>query len=118
VSVPAEATLLDVLIDGFEKNEVTGGFHFRELPLPDEESAIRKFEEFCAEATRWKGEPARRIEDGGRRTAAWPDLEVLQTGRGIMVRARQTGFHRWWHDPGVWAGDPLAGVWDMTDDRR
>jgi hypothetical protein len=36
------ATLLDILVDGFEKNEVFGGFHRRELPMPDESTAARK----------------------------------------------------------------------------
>ena len=36
------ATLLDIPIDGFEKNEVFGGFHRRELPMPDEGAAARK----------------------------------------------------------------------------
>lgn len=29
---PEDATLLDVLIDGFEKNEILDGFHWRSLP--------------------------------------------------------------------------------------
>jgi hypothetical protein len=33
------ATLLDVLIDGFEKNEIMDGFHWRDLPMPDEARA-------------------------------------------------------------------------------
>ncbi len=40
---PEDATLLDALIDGFERNEVLAGFHCRELPLPDEEAAVRTF---------------------------------------------------------------------------
>lgn len=40
---PADATLLDVLIDGFEKNEVLRGFHGRLLPMPDEAAAVEKF---------------------------------------------------------------------------
>jgi hypothetical protein len=31
---PEDASLLDVLIDGFEKNEVLDGFHPRDLPMP------------------------------------------------------------------------------------
>jgi hypothetical protein len=36
-----DATLLDVLIDAFEKNEIFGGYHWRELPVPDTDSAVR-----------------------------------------------------------------------------
>jgi hypothetical protein len=75
----SQATLLDVLIDGFEKNEIFDGFHWRELPMPDETSAIRKFRELTEEATRWKGQPARVAHEGGRQISAWPDLEI----RGI-----------------------------------
>lgn len=49
------ATLLDVVIDAFEKNEVHHGFHWRELPMPDEEAAARKFATLSDEARRWKG---------------------------------------------------------------
>lgn len=38
-----EATLLDVLIDAFEKNEAIYGFHFRTLPLQDEATAIVRY---------------------------------------------------------------------------
>jgi hypothetical protein len=37
------ATLLDILIDGFEKNETLDGFHWRNLPMPDEAAAGGKF---------------------------------------------------------------------------
>ena len=53
-----DATLLDVLIDGFEKNEVMDGFHWRNLPMPDEDAAIQKFRALLDDARRWKGEPA------------------------------------------------------------
>jgi len=36
---PDDATLLDVLIDGFEKNELIDGFHWRQLPMPNEHAA-------------------------------------------------------------------------------
>ena len=31
-----DASVRDVLIDGFEKNEILDGFHLRELPWPGE----------------------------------------------------------------------------------
>jgi hypothetical protein len=58
------ATLLDILIDGFEKNEILDGFHWRNLPMPDEAAA------------------------GGKFVSWWPDLEIRQAGRGGRVRAR------------------------------
>jgi len=54
-----DVTLLDLLIDGFEKNEIMGGFHWRSLPMPDERSAVAKFVSLREEATRWKGAPLR-----------------------------------------------------------
>jgi len=65
-----QVTLLDVLIDGFEKNESFTGFHCRELPMPDEDAAHRKFAAFSDEARRWKGTPLRAQDDNGRRIAA------------------------------------------------
>ena len=94
----ADATLLEVLIDGFEKNEMLDGFHWRRLPMPDERSAVRKFAVLTAEARRWKGSPTHVDEGAERRLAAWPDLEIRQAGRGIMVRVRAPRFHTWWHD--------------------
>lgn len=119
---PTTATLLDVLIDGFEKNEILGGFHWRVLPLPDEATARERFDAFLDEARRWKGEPdhmdADPQRDGARRHAAWPDLEIRQAGRGVMVLAGRTDFHRWWNDATTWAGNPLAELYDwLADDR-
>jgi hypothetical protein len=37
---PEDATLLDVLTNGFEKNEVLRGFHWRVLPMTDEAAAV------------------------------------------------------------------------------
>src|SRR5438094_3048114 len=76
-----QATLLDVLIDGFEKNEMMGGFHWRTLPMPDESAATSKFASLADEGTRWKGPPARFHDEAPRRLAAWPDLEIRQAGR-------------------------------------
>jgi hypothetical protein len=112
-----EATLLDVLIDGFEKNEVMGGFHWRNLPMPDETSAVEKFDSLVAEATRWKGPPARFENDAPRRMGAWPDLEIRQAGRGVMVRARAPGF-TWWHADETWKGSPMSALYDWLEEER
>jgi hypothetical protein len=111
------ATLLDILIDGFEKNESFGGFYRRELPMPDEGAAVRKFRALVEEAGRWKGTPVRLQEDAMRRLAAWPDLEIRQAGRGVMVLARVSGFGAWWHDEQTWDGDPMDAVyvWLLED---
>ena len=114
---PQDATLLDVLIDGFEKNEALDGFHWRNLPMPDEPEAVRKFAALTDEATRWKGQPARLEEAGPHRIAAWPDLEIRQIGRGIMVRVRAPWF-RWWHDPKTWEGDPIGPLYDWLNEER
>lgn len=107
----AGATLIDVLIDGFEKNEVMDGFHWRDLPTPDEDAARQKFEAFCEEAERWKGQPTRAHADNGRRIAAWPDLEIRQAGRGVMVRVRAPRFE-WWYTKRTWEGDPMDRIYE------
>lgn len=104
------ATLLDILIDGFEKNEVFGGFHRRELPMPDESAAARKFHALAEEAQCWKGPPERMQRDGMRRIAAWPDLEIRQAGRGVMVLARAPRFNAWWDNEQTWEDDPMGEV--------
>jgi hypothetical protein len=114
---PQDATLLDVLIDGFEKNEALDGFHWRDLPMPDEPEAVRKFAALTDEATHWKGQPARFEQACPRRIAAWPDLEIRQIGRGIMVRVRAPWF-RWWHDPKTWEGDPIDPIYDWLHEER
>ena len=113
---PTDATLLDVLIDGFEKNEVLRGFHGRMLPMSDEAAAVQKFTEFTDEARRWKGAPLRSEEREGRRLSGWPDLEIRQAGRGVMVRARVPGFDCWWHDRSSWADDPMSAIFAWLDE--
>jgi len=110
---PDRATLLDVLIDGFEKNEVMRNFHWRDLPFANEEAAARSFAALTAEGRRWKGEPERFEGAGPRRIAVWPDLEIRQAGRGVMVRARAPWFD-WWNTAETWNGDPLAAVHEWT----
>jgi hypothetical protein len=105
-----DMTLLDILIDGFEKNEVLDGFHWRKLPMPDETSAVRKVTALIEEARRWKGVPSRVDETGPRRIAAWPDLEIRQAGRGILIRIRPPWPHEWWHADDTWEGEPLAAI--------
>lgn len=113
-----ETTLLDVLIDGFEKNEVLDGHHFRNLPMPDEPAARAKFESLVEEARRWKGEPARcSAPDDRRRLAAWQDLEIRQAGLGIMVRVRAPWFD-WWHAAETWRDDPMGEIFDWLREER
>ena len=107
----ADATLLDVLIDGFQKNEVMGGFHWRDLPCLTEAQATERFRAFVVEATRWKGVASESVDEGTRRKALWPDLRIWQAGRGVCVEARAPWFSRWWHDEATWAGDPMAAIW-------
>jgi hypothetical protein len=118
----ADVTLLDVLIDGFEKNEIFDGFHWRDLPMPDEEAAARKFESLVEEARRWKGPPAREQTQTqtqpSRRVAAWPDLEIWQAGRGIRVRALAPWFDGWWHERSTWQDDPMGPIWAWLDEER
>jgi hypothetical protein len=112
-----DATLLDILIDGFEKNEVMRSFHRRELPMPDEAAAVRKFTALSDEAKRWKGAPLKFDDTNARRLAAWPDLEILQAGNGIMLRARAAAFDQWWHEATTWAGDPMRQIYDWIENR-
>ena len=112
-----DASLLDVLIDAFEKNETLDGSHWRELPMPDEAAAVRKFATLVDEARRWKGAPVRHEAAGPRRLAAWPDLDIRQLGRGIMVRARAPWFD-WWHDRETWAGSPMVPIYDWLEEER
>lgn len=105
-----DATLLDVLIDGFEKNEIVDGFHWRVLPFADEAETVRRFGALAGEARHWKGPPDREVEEAGRRLVAWPDLEVRQAGYGIVIRVRTPGFADWWHDTATWEGDPMGLV--------
>jgi len=114
---PQTATLLDILVDAFEKNEVLDDHHWRDLPFPDEQDAARKFAELAEEAARWKGAPTR-MENGDRRLVGWDDLEIRQAGRGIMVRVRAPWFSDWWHEARTWADDPMGQVWQWLDEER
>jgi hypothetical protein len=113
-----DATLLDVLIDGFEKNEIFDGFHWRDLPMPDDEAAARKFASLLEEARHWKGQPSRMQDGPVRRLAAWPDLEIRQAGRGVRVFARAPWFDTWWHDKRTWSGDPMGPIRDWLKEDR
>jgi hypothetical protein len=114
---PENATLLDILIDGFEKNEILRGFHWRELPMPDAAAAERKFAALVEEAGRWKGAPSRVEDRPGRRLAAWTDLEVRQAGRGIMLRVKAPEFGRWWHESATWEASPMGPLFDWIEER-
>lgn len=113
-----EASLLDVLIDGFEKNEILDGFHWRNLPMPDVPAAIRKFDALADEARKWKGEPAREQTSSVRRLVAWPDLEIRQSGRALMVRARAPWFSDWWNASKTWADDPMQDLYAWLEEER
>jgi hypothetical protein len=111
-----EITLVDLLIGGFEKNEVFAGFHWRQLPLADEPAAIRTFAVLCDELRRWKGAPSPEREERGIRIAGWPDVELRQAGRGILLRVRSPWFE-WWHDAATWDGDPMAQIFESLERR-
>jgi hypothetical protein len=113
-----DITLIDVLIAGFEKNEVLDGFHWRDLPMPDEDAARRKFLAFGEEVQRWKGAPLRTQDGNGRRIAAWADLEIRQAGRGVMVRVRAPWFSSWWHEKRTWEGDPMDPIYNWLNEEE
>ncbi len=111
-----DATLLDVLVDGFEKNEVHRGFHWRELPMPDDGAAMRKFASLSDEASRWKGAPLRIENTSGRQLALWSDLEIRRAGRAVLVRVKAPHFDRWWHETTTWEGNPMQTIFDWIAD--
>ncbi len=85
---PEHATLLDILIDGFEKNESMYGHHWRKLPPGDEAAAIQKFTEFVAEARSWKGAPLDERSEGPRRLARWPVSPRRAASAGVLRASR------------------------------
>ncbi len=115
---PEQATLLDVLIDGFEKNESMYGHHWRSLPLVDEAAAIQKFTQLVTEARTWKGAPLDERNEGPRRLARWPDLQIRQLGRAIMVLVRAARFSDWWHASETWGDDPFGPIYEWLDEER
>jgi hypothetical protein len=98
VKTQHDVTLIDILVDGFEKNEVPDGTHWRQLPMPDEASAIAKFASLVDEGARWQGKSPVLTETGKRRKAAWDGLDIRQTGLAIHVRVKTPWFNAWWHD--------------------
>ena len=112
------AMLLDTLVDGFERNEALGGFRHRDLPMPNENAAIRKLRSLMEEASRWKGPPARLQEDGAHRIIAWPGLELRRVGRGIVVLARPPWFSAWWHARETWQGNPMGPIHVWLEEKR
>lgn len=113
-----DASLLDILIDGFEKNEVLQGFHWRQLPMPDECAAVRKFDSLVEEARRWKGEPTHSESLTNRRRCTWADLEIWQAGRGVMVRVKAPWFDEWWHERSTWESHPMDPLFDWLAEER
>jgi hypothetical protein len=111
-----QVTLVDVLVDGFEKNELLDGTHWRRLPMPDEASAIAKLAALVEEATRWKGNPVRTFEQGKRRLAGWDDIEIRQTGEMILVRVKTPWFDGWWHVEETWSGSGHDDVHDWLSE--
>ena len=109
---PEETSLLGVLIDCFEKNEMLEGWFMRQLPLADPQTAARKYRAFRDELVRWKGPPMAEDEGEGWQRADWGDIRMKHAGRGIMIWVRQAGVSKWWHEDETWADDPLAKVWD------
>lgn len=115
---PEDVTLIDVLIDGFERNEIWYGFHGRELPMSNDAIAIRKFAAFVDEARRWKGVPLRDEVTAKRRLVVWQDLELRQMGRAILVRVRAPEFSRWWHEEDTWKGDPMGPIFEWLQEEQ
>lgn len=111
-----DVTLIDILVDGFEKNEILDGTHWRQLPMPDEASAIEKFGSLVDEATRWKGPPVL-TEQGRRRKAVWDGFDIRQTGCAIHVRVKAPWFNAWWHEA-TWDsfGDLYAWLRDEEEE--
>jgi hypothetical protein len=105
-----DATLMDLLVGGFEKNEVLDGFHFRQLPMPDDVSAANKFRALVDEVRSWKGAPIHTEETPTRQLATWQGFEIRRAGRGIIVRVMAPSFDHWWSTPAAWSGDPMSQV--------
>jgi hypothetical protein len=112
-----EVTSIDLLVDGFEKNEVFGGFHWRELPMADVAAAERKFAALFEELRRWKGSPASMREDSSTRVATWSDVELRQCGRGVLLRIVAPRFD-WWNEDATWTDDPMGTVVQSLADER
>lgn len=84
--------------------------------MPDEPSAVAKFATLAKEAERWKGAPDQLEERHERRLALWDDLEIRQSGRGIMVLVRAPRFDEWWHERSTWRDDPMGPIYAWLDD--
>ncbi len=113
----ATATLLDVITDGFEgiqgALESYGGWRIRQLPCRSVEQAQAKYAEFAGEAARWKGPGTNEVHPPTDTRSAvhvtrFPDLQVLQSDRAVVVLVPDPGFDRWWHKAETWgdADDP------------
>lgn len=93
------ATLLDVIVDGFEGfqgcMESVGGGRRRQLPMPTAEEALVKFNDFVADASRWKSTPAWPHDTDTRKVATWSDLQIRWEGRGVLVLVPDPNFDSW-----------------------
>jgi hypothetical protein len=105
-----DVTLIDLLMNGFEKNECFDDWFWRQLPAPDDATAIRKFEEFAAEGRRWKGEPLETVSESDGRAIVWSDLQVRQKGRGVLVAGKSGNIASLWYADSTWNGDPMGDV--------
>lgn len=109
-----KATLLDVIVDGFEGfqgcMESVGGWRQRQLPMPTEQEAMAKYVEFVFEAARWKGSAKWDTDTEDRKIAKWPDLQIRWEGRGVLVLVPDPRFDSWWHQAATWEGDPMDAV--------
>jgi len=119
IKAQRDVTLIDILVDGFEKNEILDGTHWRQLPMPDEASAIEKFASLIDEATRWQGKPQTLTETVKRRKAVWTGLDIRQTGLAILVRVKTPWFNAWWHEA-AWDHDSFDDLyaWLKEDEKE
>src|SRR5262245_31409227 len=60
-----DVTLIGLLLDGFEKNESIRGWHWRELPAPDEATAVTRFQAAPERESR-RAQPVRSDEPSGK----------------------------------------------------
>jgi hypothetical protein len=104
-------SLATVLVDGFEKNEILGGWHERVCPFSTDADARAAFETWAVELRSWLGPPSLAHDD----RYAWGDrARILVSGRGVGVWITcDARFREVWADQRTWEGQPLVGLtWD------
>ena len=109
-----DLTLLAVLSQCFEVDEMIDGYHLRTAPFGSETVAVARFAQWKSEIEHWLG--PREGEDAGGdgedwQRAWWPDLRMKRTGRGIAFWVRSARVERWWHDTELWEDPGLDGLW-------